>query len=230
MLDSGNALYGSEGLNQETSGQAVALAMNAMGYDAMALGERDLALGVANLRMRMAETAFPMLSANIVVADSGELFTRPYALVARGGYRIGIVGLTEAIRPVGPSKEDDIALLDKDPFQSALSHIQSIIDATDMVVVLSNMGQALDELLASSVPGIDVILGGRDRMIMPPTRYDTTGPIMAQVGSRGQLIGLLELEISAAGELVGFSGKPHILTDRYPDDPAIVELLARLMR
>ena len=228
MLDSGNALHGADGLVLETSGRAVAMAMSAMGYDAMALGRHDLALGTSTLHARMEESSLHMLSANTVLADSNELFTQPYLLIKRAGYTIGILGLSEPLGTVDVASEGDTALVILDPFEFSLPHIQSVIAEADVVIVLSNMGRAMDEMLASSLSGIDIIIGGRDRLIMPPTRYDTTGPIMVQVGSRGQLIGLLEVEISAAGDLVGFEGKPYLLTAKYADDPVVVELLATL--
>jgi len=71
-------------------------AMNLMGYDVMALGEVDLQLGEDALRQRIAEAQFAVLSANVIVQSTGELFAKPYVIMERGGRRIGIVGLTGA--------------------------------------------------------------------------------------------------------------------------------------
>ena len=52
--------------------------MNAIGYDAAALGEGDLAqLGIEGLRSRIAEATFPLLSANVYVVATGKRLVEP---------------------------------------------------------------------------------------------------------------------------------------------------------
>jgi len=65
-----------------------------MGYDAMALGEVDLQLGEDTLRQLIDDAHFPVLSANVIVRSTGDLFTAPYVVLERGGRRIGVIGLT----------------------------------------------------------------------------------------------------------------------------------------
>jgi 5'-nucleotidase/UDP-sugar diphosphatase len=94
VLDAGNTFWSSVDLGMRTQGKVIAEAMSLIGYDAMALGETDLQLGEDILRRRMAECRFPVLSANVVVASTGSLFTRPYALLEAGGRKVAVIGLT----------------------------------------------------------------------------------------------------------------------------------------
>ena len=73
VLDAGDSLVGDQDPALKTQGKSSVEAMNRLGYDAMALGPADLALGLETLRARMAEAKFPMLSANAVVTGTEEL-------------------------------------------------------------------------------------------------------------------------------------------------------------
>jgi 2',3'-cyclic-nucleotide 2'-phosphodiesterase (5'-nucleotidase family) len=69
-------------------------AMNAMGYDASALGNHELDFGMDGLAALRAKAAFPFLSANVFQGNSKNLLLEPYAIVEKGGLKIGILGLT----------------------------------------------------------------------------------------------------------------------------------------
>jgi 2',3'-cyclic-nucleotide 2'-phosphodiesterase (5'-nucleotidase family) len=84
LLDSGNALGGD-------GGKTVKL-MEAVGYDAAAIGTRDAALGIERLQELGARANFPLLCANWLRED-GELLFDPYTIVDVGGVRVGIIGL-----------------------------------------------------------------------------------------------------------------------------------------
>jgi 5'-nucleotidase/UDP-sugar diphosphatase len=77
-----------------TQGKVIAEAMNLIGYDAMTLGEVDLQLGEEILRQRIAESQFPVLSANVTVASTGSLFAKAYVVLEVGGRKVGVIGLT----------------------------------------------------------------------------------------------------------------------------------------
>lgn len=227
VLDAGNAFTGVTGRAQKSQGKVVVEAMSLIGYDAMALGERDLRLGATVLRQRMAEATFPILSANTAISETGELLAQPYVIERVADLRIGIIGLAEPMGAVPKASGDAETLFVYDPLSFSLPYLQAVIQEADVVILLSHMGKPLDEALAAQVPGIDVILGGRNAMILPPSRYDTTGPIITQAGSRGQIVGFLELRVNSTGEVTGFVGKFHALGENYPEDPQVRALLER---
>ena len=94
VLDAGDSLVGDQDPALKTQGKSSVEAMNRLGYDAMALGPADLALGLAALRARMAEAKFPLLSANAVVTGTEELVAKPYAIRDFAGHRVAVVGLS----------------------------------------------------------------------------------------------------------------------------------------
>ncbi len=77
------------------SAHPVIAAMNAMGYDAAAIGNHEYNYGVPLLRRAAAQARFPLLSANTWrAAPSGGRAFPAFRIVRRSGVRIGIVGAT----------------------------------------------------------------------------------------------------------------------------------------
>lgn len=68
--------------------------MNLMGYDAMALGPAELALGEALLQERFRDAGFAVLSANLLVPSRGTLLARAYVVLTVRQRRAGIIALT----------------------------------------------------------------------------------------------------------------------------------------
>jgi 2',3'-cyclic-nucleotide 2'-phosphodiesterase (5'-nucleotidase family) len=75
--------------------------MNAMGYDAAAIGNHEFDFTVDGLRDRIAEAQFPYLSANIRLSGSQSVpdFATPYVIREVAGVRVGLVGLTTTSTP-----------------------------------------------------------------------------------------------------------------------------------
>jgi 2',3'-cyclic-nucleotide 2'-phosphodiesterase (5'-nucleotidase family) len=98
LVDAGDLLQGNPLLSVAARAPASTLhpviaAMNAMQYDAAAIGNHEFNYGVPLLRRAIAQAKFPFLSANATATRPREAFAR-FALVRRGDLTIGIVGAT----------------------------------------------------------------------------------------------------------------------------------------
>ncbi len=112
LVDAGDMFQGTLESNL-AEGAPVVRAYNALGYDAVAVGNHDFDYGPAGeasvprspaddpfgaLKARAAEARFPFLAANILDAATGKPVAwpnvRPTAIVERAGVRIGIVGVS----------------------------------------------------------------------------------------------------------------------------------------
>lgn len=71
----------------------VIAAMNAMHYDAAAIGNHEFNYGLAVLRRAVAQASFPFLSANATAANPRDAF-RGWRLIRRGDLTIGVIGAT----------------------------------------------------------------------------------------------------------------------------------------
>jgi 5'-nucleotidase/UDP-sugar diphosphatase len=191
-------------------------AMNLLGYDAMVLGSEDFWLGLDVLRQRMEEAEFPILSANVVMAGTDQLFATPYVIEVIGGHQVAIIGLTnpEAASAAG----GDIVVLD--PLEALEDLMGEVSKEADVIIVLSHLGTEVDFLMANEVKGIDLIVGGLSRDVLdPPVWIEASRTVIAQAGYLGEWIGVVSLEIDSQGEVTGHQGQVVLLTDEVADDP-----------
>ena len=98
LVDAGDLLEGNPlayvaARMDTTAPNPVIAAMNAMHYDAAAVGNHEFNYGVPTLRRAVAEARFPFLAANARTLGGRAAF-RDWTIVRRGGVRVGIVGAT----------------------------------------------------------------------------------------------------------------------------------------
>jgi 2',3'-cyclic-nucleotide 2'-phosphodiesterase (5'-nucleotidase family) len=222
LLDGGNTLFGNQPLVQQTQGQAMVEAMNLLGYDAMVLGSEDFWLGLDVLRQRMEEAEFPILSANVVMAETDQLFATPYVIEEIGGHKVAIIGLTnqEAASAAG----GDIVVLD--PLETLEGLMGEVGKEADVIIVLSHLGMEVDFQMANEVQGVDLIVGGLSRDVLdPPVWIEASGTVIVQAGYQGEWIGVVSLEIDSQGKVVSHQGQVVLLTDQIADAPEIKAFL-----
>ncbi len=225
MLDAGDALVGSGKLGTKTKGEVIIAGMNLMDYDAMALGPKELSLGVDLLRQRMGEASFPILSANAVLTGSEQLVTEPYAILDVSGHRVGVIGLTrvEATAPFG------FQVLD--PQEAAKRYLPEVREKADTVIVLTNLEYNAALALARAVPGIDLVVGALpDQAPTQSVRVPDTNTLvvvadLATAGHSGRRIGVLLVTLASDGSLAGESWQSPWMGTTFADDPEMQALL-----
>ena len=221
LLDGGNTLFGNQ-LAQETQGRVIVEAMNLLGYDAMVLGDQDFRLGLDVLRQRMEEAKFSILSANVMMAETDQLFAAPYVIKEIGDHKVAIIGLTnqEAASATGG------AIVVLDPLE-ALGDLMGVVsEEADVVIVLSHLGTVMDMQMAGEVQGIDLIVGGQSRDVLDPPLWDEpSSTVIAQVGYQGRWIGVVRLDIVSQGAVAGHEGQAVVLDDEFADDLEMRALL-----
>jgi len=196
VLDAGGSLFG-QALANASEGQVIVDAMNAMGYDAMAVGAAEVERGLDVLLQRAAEARFAVLSCNLVSASDGLPVFAPYLVIERGGRRFGVIGVSEPALAELPGLSGRVLVVD--PVEAVGQYLPAVQAQSDVVIVLSHLGFELDTWLAQSVPGIHVIVGGRSRrLLMAPELVGTT--VLLQAGYDGEWLGRLDLALDAQGQ------------------------------
>jgi len=227
VLDAGNALLKPADTRATRSGQVMIEAMNMMRYDAMAIGPQDVAMGAAALRERIAQAAFPLLSANLIV-ETGALFAEPYVLLPLAGHTVAIVGLTgsEGFPQTAPvAGQENLTLTD--PLDAAREYVAAVSSQADIIILLSNAGLLVNQMIAQKLPDVDVIVTGGTGTLTAPIRYDEGHAVLAEAGYRGEWLGQMALEFDAGGKVISFQGEAVALTDEYADDPAMRQFVNR---
>ncbi|MGE5311244.1 MAG: bifunctional metallophosphatase/5'-nucleotidase [Nitrospirota bacterium] len=153
---------------------------NAVGYDALTLGNHEFDNPLETLKEQMNLANFPFLSANIKTREGGSL-ARPYVIKEFKGFRVAILGLTtkETERIGNPDHTKD--LLIQDEVAVARRLVPKLRSMADLVIALVHLGiydspRRGSRRLASEVAGIDLIVDGHSH-----TRLDA--PLMVKHGA-----------------------------------------------
>jgi 2',3'-cyclic-nucleotide 2'-phosphodiesterase/3'-nucleotidase len=225
----------------------MALAMNAVGYDAVALGNHEFNYGVPLLRTWEKQLDFPLLGANVRAAGSRQRAFTPYILkrvnTGNGWVTVGIVGL------VTPG----CALWDRDNVQGQLEfngiveEARTVVpqmraDGAEVVIVSSHSGatsgssygdalpfpENASTQLAEDVPGIDAILVGHAHVEIPE-RFVTnkvTGKqvLLTEPLKWGMRVSVMNLELAKdQGHWTVASARSHLLDVKTAEaDPDVV--------
>ena len=225
MLDTGDALVGSGKLGTATQGEVIIAGMSLMGYDAMALGPKELSLGADILSRRMGEATFPILSANAVLSGSLQLVAEPYIILDVGGHKVGVIGLTR-VEPTAPSGFQVL-----DPQQALERYLPEVRDKAGTVILLTNLEYNAALALARAVPGIDLVVGALPSQFPTQSvRVPETGTLvvvadLASTGHSGRAVGVLLVTLGSDGSLAGESWSTRWIDKTISDDPTMQALL-----
>jgi len=206
-------------------GEAIVAGMNLMGYDAMALGPKELSLGAALLQQRIGEAQFPMLSANVLWSNSRELVAKPYAVFRVDSQRVGVIGLTRL---------PDEALVDfevLDPQVVLSRYVSEVGEKADTVVLLTNLGYRASLELVQAVEGIDLLVAALPAQLLDhATRVPGTETLAITAEQSlprhaGRRVGRLVVTVGSDGSLSGESWRSVPMGSEIADDPEMRILL-----
>lgn len=206
VLDAGDWWQGTpEG--SLTKGEAVADVFNAIGYDAVVIGNHEYDDGADSLRALIGKIKVPVLSANTYGAD-GKLvpWVRPSILKEVAGVKVGIFGLTTTnMRRLAFPK--NIAGLDfRREVDVAREQVKALKrQGATVIIAVTHIGLEVegskhegDQTLAREVPGIDLIVGGHSHTFLTRPVQGENGTLIVQAGQYLQKAGRATLEIDPA--------------------------------
>jgi 2',3'-cyclic-nucleotide 2'-phosphodiesterase (5'-nucleotidase family) len=220
LLDGGDLLQGNPlayvaaRVSRDRTNPIIA-AMNAMQYDASAIGNHEYNYGVPYLDSAVRQARFPFLSANTYRVDpDGVHAYRPWTIIERAGLRIGIVGATtpgvtlwdaENIR--GRLRFGDIV----PAVREAVSEVRAA--GADLVLVTVHSGlnepssydtvttgvpsENVAARIAGEIPGVDLILYGHSHQEVRGTTIGQT--LLIQPKNWATSVGIAHLVASRSG-------------------------------
>lgn len=164
-----------------------------IGCAAVTLGDRDLLLGRTLLEKLRAKSSFPFLVANLVDAETGKPIFGDHIVVASGGVKVGVFGVTLEAVPATPVYEHGKPWRIMNPEAVATAEVAALKAAgAEIIVALAHLPDRDIDALAKAVPGIDFILGGNDAgMQEHPRRMGDS--YVATAFSKGKYLSLLTL-------------------------------------
>ncbi|MHB0912974.1 MAG: bifunctional metallophosphatase/5'-nucleotidase [Armatimonadota bacterium] len=195
LLDAGDAIS-SGNVYYKPWGEPVLARMSDLGYDAMAMGNREFHFLSAGLRSKVKLARFPILSANLHGAGP-TVSSHTYFDI--GGLQVALFGLSVRMirKPTFASP-----YWFSDPLEAAAELVPNL--SADLVIAVTHIGLAADRELAASVPGIDLVVGGHTHAVLrEPERVGETA--IVQAGWWGHYLGRVEITLkprSIRGELI----------------------------
>ena len=162
LVDGGDTIQGStlEGVHQAAvragatdASDPMMRAMNALGYDAMVVGNHEFNYGLKNLQAAREAARFPWLSAN---TDTGGVLPAfaPFIVKVVGGVRVAIIGATTASVPEWEKPETIRGFSWVSPAEGvarALRHVEA--ERPDVIVVVAHSGLDRDPASGEVRPG-----------------------------------------------------------------------------
>jgi 2',3'-cyclic-nucleotide 2'-phosphodiesterase/3'-nucleotidase len=203
-------------------------AMNAMGFDAAALGNHEFNYGLEFLRTALAGARFPVVCANVAMhqaqdAADDQTLMPPYALLdrpltdatgAHHSIRIGVIGLVPPQILQWDHQHLQGWVTTRDIVATARALVPRIrAEGADLVVALAHSGigpaQHRDRMEnaavpLAAVPGIDVVMAGHSHQVFPGPGFDGIDGVDARAGT--------------------IHGRPAVMAGRFGSHVGVIDL------
>jgi 5'-nucleotidase / UDP-sugar diphosphatase len=208
LLSAGDMFQGTP-VSNLYNGRPVLDFMNFVRFDAMTLGNHEFDWGRETLGGIIRDARFPIVSANIV-DRTGQTMTgvKPYVILERKGFKVAVIGLTTP-QTVHMANAKSLKGLTFEQPEAILPGLIREVKAkgAHLVILLTHLGFDMDKQLATTVNGIDLIVGGHSHTAV--TERVTVGKtLIVQAGYNGVYLGVVELIVDEkAGVILGTTTK-----------------------
>jgi 2',3'-cyclic-nucleotide 2'-phosphodiesterase / 3'-nucleotidase len=211
------------------------LAMNALGYDAMVVGNHEFNFGLKNIAAARGDAHFPWISSNIIATpgDSPKPFA-PYFLKTVAGVKIAVIGVTTPMIPAWEAEEHYRGY----QFESGVDAVRRTVAAVrerehpDIVIVAAHAGldgdarENMVRQIATDVPGIDAIVFGHSHQQL--ASLEIGGVLLMQPKNWGISLGemdfVLQSKETSGWSIVSKSSRLIPVTRDTPADAKILEI------
>ena len=253
LVDSGDTIQGTpleylHNKRNNTPPDPMMLTMNALKYDAMAVGNHEYNFGLKVLEKARSEAKFPFLSANTYETGAkGTAAThyQPYLVKEVQGVKIGILGLTTPGIPYWENVPNYAGLEFHETVSEAKKWVPVLRDKEQVDVVVIAMHMGIEEdlrtgipnpstvpnenaavTIARQVPGVDVILMGHTHREVGDLFVN--GVLLTQANRWASHLARVDLYLDKGEDnrwrLVAKSSRTIPVTEKTEIDPEIAKL------
>ena len=189
LFDCGDSLRGSQTIYHRN--EPIVGEIDAAGYDAQAIGNREFHYLFALVRARAARMRHALVCTNLVDTKGRPLPFARSLTFERDGIRIHVLALLVMQYPTGSPWERIFGWRFLDPAEAIEPFARSIKEG-EMLVVLSHVGLRRDRELARRIPRIDLLLGGHSHDTLFEAEFVGDVPIV-HAGPYGRYVSQSEL-------------------------------------
>jgi 2',3'-cyclic-nucleotide 2'-phosphodiesterase / 3'-nucleotidase len=249
LIDSGDTIQGTplEYYHNKKNNQPpdpMMLAMNALNYDAMTVGNHEYNFGLQVLEKARGEAKFPWLSANTYNKGTNQTHYQPYIVKEVAGVRIGVLGLTTPGIPNWENVPNYADLEFREPVSEAKKWVPVLRqkESADVVIIAMHMGleqdmrtgeinpgQVTNEnraiAIAQQVPGVDLIFMGHTHRDVPSLVIN--GVQLIQSNYWGRHLARVDLYLENSGlrwQVFARAARTIAMDDRVAPDQELLKL------
>jgi 5'-nucleotidase len=207
LFDCGDSLRGSQTMYYPH--EPIVREIDAAGYEAQAIGNREFHYLYAALRARAAMMDHPLVCTNLLDTKGRDLPFLHSLSIRTDGTTVHVLGLLIMQYPAGSPWERVFGWRFLDPWDAVAPYAAQVPDG-DLLLVLSHVGLSLDRELAKRIPRIDLILGGHSHDTLYAPEYVGGVPIV-HAGPYAQYVSRTEMrrdERAGRYEIVDFALVP----------------------
>ncbi|MDY6974007.1 MAG: hypothetical protein SV775_17080, partial [Thermodesulfobacteriota bacterium] len=203
VLDCGDA-FRVKGKFPELWTEAVLAGLDLIGYDAVNVGEVELALGTRFFNEMTMKMTVPFVSANLSDSNGRLSRVKTYVIKEFDSIRVGVTGVTPTVFFKDEIlKEDGIVV--NSPLKALRQVLKELREKTDIIILLSHLGYkgTKDFLEYNDFSGIDVVVAGHGRKLLnKPEKVN--GTLVVQNSMGGEYLGRLMLTLGPDGSIRRF--------------------------
>lgn len=194
LLDGGDTWQGSY-TSLKTNGQDMVDCMKLLGPDAM-VGHWEFTFGEDRVLEIIDEMDHPFLASNIFDNEWDEPVFESTSFFEKGGVNVAVIGQAMPYTPIANPRW----MFPQWSFGIRPEVLQANVDAArdegaEIVVLLSHNGFDVDQKIAATLSGIDVILTGHTHDAVPKA-IEINDTLVLSSGSHGKFLGRVDLEIT----------------------------------
>ncbi len=201
-------------------------AWNAVGLDYSVLGNHEFDIKTADLLLRIKESKFTWLGANVIDTKTGKIFADlpPYVIRDFGGVKIGIIGLLLPETKETSSMEESLTVTDYCATAKKLVKRMRKKEKVSAVIGLTHLFMAQDKKLAQCAD-FDLILGGHEHTLLQSSSNGT--PIFKMTADAREM-GKFNLNFNAqTRRFESMDWEIIPVTDAVPDAPEFAPVAAK---
>ncbi len=218
LFDSGD-IWGLDS-DRETDSLVLA-AYQAMGYQAVALGDQELCRGPEHFLSLSQKFNVPFLAANL--RYQGKPLASGYRVFRSGTLTVGVIGLMgrQVFKYYPAEVTKGLEILDPEPVLREL--VTELRPKADLLVLLSHLGYDREQEFAKKFPELDLIVGGHTQTELAEADRSGAVPII-EAGPKAVYLTEARMEM-AAGRWRLKSSRLAGITSDLPDDPAVTRIV-----
>ncbi len=217
--------------------------MNRCGFNVSAVGNHEFDMGQKMMRARLVQAKFPFVCCNMDGSDAECGQVRPYVILKAGReVSIAVLGFIQlddnGLPSAHPSNMTDIRFV----YGPSKAREYAFLDRENQVfIALSHLGLPTDYVLADSLPGLDLIIGGHSHTLLTEPRF-RNDVMIVQTGAQMKYVGKVTLQVhkgkitARTAEVIPFTALKkedrgvRALVDLYNDNPGFNRIVGTALQ